>query len=249
MVKSRRGMRKRWHGRRRWRRTYKRYGKGRRSKRGGAVVYPARGRFIKMSFVENATVANTAPGVPGTPTLGHGYYLNGIYNPSTGLGESLPLGYRLGLNGYNNYMVVGAKVNMKVILEGATSPGAYFVHRISDNPAGGLTTAMAMTDATVDPATKVSCLNGPGTTGAGSWIGFSRGWSAKKHFGFKDYKDVHDDYGSAFGANPTHVAYFSFGVWPSNATSAAAPTFTYRIRVQYLVWCSKRKPEYMGGSI
>lgn len=214
--KKRYGYRRRRKRKRKWRR------RPRAIAQGFASSF-VKGRITKMVYHDRYDFTSTA-GILSYRTL----RCNSIFDPDyTGSGH-FPQGYAQWALLYAQYMVVGARVNIRATFSETkgTTPYNYGVIR-------GISAAMPYSTAVdcIEESGKYRLFRGGVDTGV-----LRMGYSTRKMFNIKDPRDVMDRYGSLFGNNPTEQCYWHLWVVGDVADTAVA---RLEVTIEYIVVLSQ----------
>ena len=236
-------------------RRYRRRMPGRRFyKRRGRTLHP-RGRFyglvpssktVVMRWVYHQELAVGT--VQGAATLVHAINLGSVYDPDAvvGAGQASAHGYALYRVLYNHYMVMGARVSVRVTpttAAGAIAP-AVLVWKLDDDGHANLN-ATTWQQQVLDPACHYRYVGTDANTFKPKHI--SIGYSPRKFFGFRDYKDqIQGPLGALMDTDPRESCYLLIGLYPQNAGVVASP-YVVDIVVDYKVHLSERK-DFNGAS-
>lgn len=158
-------------------------------------------KTVKLRYNDQVLISPTAAMV----AQFHAFRANSIYDPdATGVGHQ-PLGRDIWAGLYNRYMVIGAKISVKMVPTGTSNYHATCGVLVDD-------------DATVDDQNVTTLIErgksryksflNSYTSGSKSVTTLKQTFSAKKWFGFKDAKDNDYGYGAPVGQNPSDQAYF-----------------------------------------
>ena len=177
-------------------------------------------RRTKMRYSEIITIASNSGGL-----ATYTFRANSIYDPNlSGVGHK-PMGSDTYESLFDHYMVTGAKINVKCLMDTSqTAPFVYGVY-LGDG------SAVPYTDTTEF----IEGKRGSWRTAVGRQaksLSCSAKFSCKKFFNVKDPKDNRENLGAAFGSNPSEGAFFY--IWYQNAT-AATDTQTFVVTVDYIV--------------
>ncbi len=159
----------------------------------------------------------------------HFYYrANGMYDPDVAVGGHQPYGFDQMMTYYKHFHVIGARARMTVFPgdnNGIEYP-MYLYGWIHDQ-ATPMTAPGGFPEMVEYPHVKWK-LKGP--TANGPPLILSLNFGAKKLFERSDVLDV--DFRGSAAADPSHQAYFCFGV--ASAVSQNPPVFNVSIEIDYI---------------
>lgn len=192
-------------------------------------------RVVKMRYVTNIEIN---PGI--AQLASHQFRANSIFDPDVTLIGHQPLGYDQWSQFYQNYTVIGSKINAKFVYDGTNSNssqmlGIYLTADPNNTPSQGTDIAeQGLGRYKLAPAVNYASFRG----GPPQLTNF---YSPKKMFNLTDLKDNQDKIGGEFGTNPTEVAYYV--VW-AQAMDGSVDLAATRILVtiDYTVLMSEPKP-------
>lgn len=205
------------------RRRTKRSRRGRlRRVRRAVTLWPV-SRLVKLKLVKAFTSTPDGAGQIKTHTL----FLNTLNDPTSGMGDGLPLGLDQWAALYRRYCVVGARVFVKV--HNVTSTGAVAYGLTVYEP--GNTTAPASHEEAMElPHTRSRILS-PDMDHSG--LGIS--WSAKRAFKVKNLKDASELHGdlSTSPTSPTKTA--RMYLWSQDVNSTETHTIEGFLTMEFIV--------------
>lgn len=185
-------------------------------------LWPA-SRLVKLRLVKAFTSTPDGAGQIKTHTL----FFNTLNDPTSGMGDGLPLGLDQWAALYRRYCVVGARVFVKV--HNVTSTGAVAYGLTAYEP--GNTTAPASHEEAMElPHTRSRILS-PDMDHSG--LGLS--WSAKRAFKVKNLKDASELHGelSLTPTSPTKTA--RLYLWSQDVNSTETHTIEGFLTMEFIV--------------
>lgn len=166
------------------------------------------------------------------------YSANSLYDPSTtNLGHQC-MYYDTYANIYDEYVVLGSKINVTFWTENAATTYASIVGVKLDDDSSLGTTNIQQVIEQPNRLTKYRFLRNNSTSGDNTIVKVSNTYSAKKFNGVKDVKDNRALLGANVTANPTEGAYFIlFVAHPDGATDI--PAINYQVSIDYIAQFSE----------
>lgn len=181
-------------------------------------------RVANLRFVEMSNLACSA-GVLNQRQ----YRANSIGEPSVTTGSAhQPMGHDQWALFYNHYVVLGAKITVKIINDGTISP-AYCGIYLSDGTTTPYVNGYEFIEARKGTYRMIQ-QNNPQT------LTISSKFSAKRYFNVTDVKDNISRLGASMATSPTEQAVF--GLW-YQTLDASSDTIRYTATVDYIVQFSE----------
>lgn len=188
---------------------------------------------VRMRYVDQITIN---PAIDSIAT--YSFRSNSIYDPNyTGTGHQ-PLGHDQAELLYENYTVVGSKITAKYMIESTADgsvPTIVGIYTDFDStPPGDLQNLLEQ------GRSRNKMITGHGTSGNNSAI-ITHKFSSKRHFGYKDLKDVQNEVGATFGGNPARQSYFVLFAAPMENNLNDVPPVTVLVTIDYIVRLTEPK--------
>ncbi len=182
-------------------------------------------------FFHTAILANDT-GTPST-IANESFFVNGLFQPVMSGVTHQPLYFDQMQAIYNRYVVIGSKIRVKFINNGAINNGAFAVGFMNDKTAAIAPTLMStMIEQT--GGKYLAIHSGGSDGGANSTKTLNYSWSAKKRFGGSILSN--NDIGSFTSAgNPVLTPLYTIAMQDMAATTAEQ--LTYSVEITYIaVW-------------
>lgn len=187
-----------------------------------------RGKFIRLRYVEAATVNPGTSGALGVYT----WRANGIYDPNvTGTGGQ-PSGHDQLALMYNKYCVVSSRFNVTLNTQTYSATDAMaqcgvILTNTQTLPYTGVSTLLEQ------QRTRWACI--PPDRSVVRKL--TSTFSAKSFFNITDIKDNMDNLGSTFGADPAEQAYFV--LWAGNESGSDSGVIDALVVIDYVIYVSE----------
>lgn len=195
-------------------------------------------KLVKLRYNQHVDLAPVGPGVLSK----YVFRCNGPYDPDqSGIGHQ-PMGYDAWSAIYGRYVVVGAKIGVRMTqMHAEMEPiGAAELPMVAgitvDDDASFLSTASEAIERGTSTFRHFVNLNANGKS-----ISMTKAWSAKKWFHVANIKDV-ETMGSAVDSLPSRQAFFIIWVGPTDANSEYLDT-ELEVTIEYLVLFTQPKDQ------
>lgn len=184
-------------------------------------------QIVKMRYSEDVNLTAS------TALQNYDFRANSIYDPNlTGIGHQ-PLGHDNWQSFYDHYVVLGAKISVRMFHTNNTNTDSVFFSLALQDSANTMT---SQTHIREQPRTSWTMVSPP--SAGQSQKTLSKKFSAKRFFGAKSII-VWDKLGAAFGSNPAEDALFR--IFYQNATSVNNVGVGVNVVVEYIVMLSEPK--------
>lgn len=189
-------------------------------------------QIVKMRYSEDINLTAS------TALQNYDFRANSIYDPNlTGTGHQ-PLGHDQWNTFYDHYVVLGAKISVKMFHTNNTNTDSVFFSLGLQDTSNTMTSQTHIREQPRSTWTMVS----PPSAGQSQRM-LAKKFSAKQFFGAKSIV-VWDKLGAAFGYNPTEDALFR--IFYQNATSVNNVGVGINVIIEYIVLMSE--PKTLGQS-
>lgn len=182
---------------------------------------------VRMRYVDQILIN---PAIDSLAT--YAFRANSLYDPNyTGVGHQ-PLGYDQAATLYERYCVVASKITVKLASQTTDNgylPTIFGIYQ--DNDSTPPSSAQAMIE---QGRCKHRIITANPNASNSSTV-LTSSYSAKKYYGYKDFRDAKDSISSAMGGNPGKIRYFVLFAEPLDPNLADIPPLPVLVQIDFIV--------------